>query len=347
MKTLNVALSISILFSGCTASRLRDSTIRQARTLTDLQYQQVLDNVAAFTANPDILPWHVNLKNGVSQVQDTGQASLNFFLQGQSMPQVNLNGSRSIVEQWSNVPLTDDTMLKLLQAAYQNAVGIPHFLSQEEADELAHDLSYQTGTNADISIDRYTLDNLLSSLPASAPSSPSSRPKDTIPPSGPKDTIPPSGLEDTIRKKLLNAYAEREGDISQTMDDHIISQTGMKDGRFRPDKDFASGLVREVVRQVNDVQKELISIAELGTDWYGRGSRKDVPHNATYVAHFGDHYVWVLESNLGELSRLTLSVLHIASLLRDIQVVNAPSGVQFSPTVNRPSPVSLGGGSSK
>ena len=60
--------------AGCTAHRLQINTIRQAQTVTDLEYQQILDNLAMFSLNPAALPSLVTLKTGASQVGDTGSA---------------------------------------------------------------------------------------------------------------------------------------------------------------------------------------------------------------------------------------------------------------------------------
>jgi hypothetical protein len=57
--------------TGCTTGRLRQRTINQGSTLPELQYQQVLDNLARFATHPESLPWHVNLKEGTSQLTDS------------------------------------------------------------------------------------------------------------------------------------------------------------------------------------------------------------------------------------------------------------------------------------
>ncbi|MEO2088158.1 MAG: hypothetical protein ABGY75_01500, partial [Gemmataceae bacterium] len=57
---------------GCTHTALERRTVKQASTLTDLQYQQVLDNMAMFACNPDTMPWHLKLKGGLVQIADQG-----------------------------------------------------------------------------------------------------------------------------------------------------------------------------------------------------------------------------------------------------------------------------------
>ena len=84
--------------SGCTSGRLRQRTINQAGTLPELQYQQVLDNLGQFAANPALLPWHINLREGTSQVTDSlsggetldpdhrSAGSLSFLARGRPWP---------------------------------------------------------------------------------------------------------------------------------------------------------------------------------------------------------------------------------------------------------------------
>ena len=47
----------ALLAAGCqTHLSLRDNTLRIGATLTDLNYRQVLDNLAMFVANPSAMP---------------------------------------------------------------------------------------------------------------------------------------------------------------------------------------------------------------------------------------------------------------------------------------------------
>ncbi|MHC5541052.1 hypothetical protein ACYOEI_22755, partial [Singulisphaera rosea] len=92
--------------------RLRQRTINQASTLPDLQYQQVLDNLAQFTVNPATLPWHVNLKEGTSQITDSlsGGALVDLGPPVSTQPQ--LFGSRTVVAQWGMEPVIDAAELR-------------------------------------------------------------------------------------------------------------------------------------------------------------------------------------------------------------------------------------------
>ena len=119
-------------------------------TLPELQYQQVLDNLAQFAANPAALPWHINLREGTSQVTDSlsGGAALDIGPPVTWFPQ--LLGSRTAVAQWGMSPVIDATELRLLRIAYRRAHGFPDMPSPEFLDELAHELKDQFASNADL-----------------------------------------------------------------------------------------------------------------------------------------------------------------------------------------------------
>ena len=53
--------------SGCTHVTLRNDTVRTTNTLTDLYYQQVLDNLARFQDSPDTIPSFAVPNGGTSR----------------------------------------------------------------------------------------------------------------------------------------------------------------------------------------------------------------------------------------------------------------------------------------
>jgi len=72
MRTVRILFILGLACStGCTTGRLRQRTINQGSTLPELQYQQVLDNLALFATHPGSLPWHVNLREGTTQLTDS------------------------------------------------------------------------------------------------------------------------------------------------------------------------------------------------------------------------------------------------------------------------------------
>lgn len=142
---------LTLAFSGgCTVGRLRERTVHQGGSVPDLQYRQVLDNLALFAGNPASLPWHVNLREGTAQITDslTGGLLIDTSAPDGLLPQ--LFGSRTAVAQWGMAPVVDATELRLIRFAYRRARGIDEMPSPEFLDELAHELKGQLIPNADI-----------------------------------------------------------------------------------------------------------------------------------------------------------------------------------------------------
>jgi hypothetical protein len=114
--------------SGCTHLELKRTTVQQGSTLTDLQFQQVLDNLAMFACNPDAMAWHLKLSSGTVQV--TNQVSGAFLA---SLPSAvsdhvkylfnpSVGAQRGLLGQWNVVPAVETEDLKALQLAYQKAI---------------------------------------------------------------------------------------------------------------------------------------------------------------------------------------------------------------------------------
>ena len=136
--------------AGCTTARLRQRTVNQASTLTDLQYQQVLDNLALFAGNPAALPWHVTIREGTTQITDSLSGGALVDLGPPAVTEPQIFGSRTAVAQWGMSPVVDPTELRLLRVAYRRANGSPEMPDPEFLDDLAHELKDQVASNADL-----------------------------------------------------------------------------------------------------------------------------------------------------------------------------------------------------
>jgi len=417
VETVLLAL-LAALPCGCADLQLRRSTLRQASTLTELQYQQVLNNLAMLHFDPFALPSMVALKNGTAQVADTGMAGVGLDLGSRTHTLPTFSGTRSVVEQWGTSPMCDDTTLRLLRMAYRQAMGAREVLSVDAANDLVHTLSAQIGTNADISTDSDTLkalvalyrDNAKATPRAQPAADPSVHPSSTImaqsraaggqagpdqtgngvpnsppipidpprvplgegrrppqrPPAresggeqprdqqpadrgtplgegrrpgagpavrpGPNQVIDAPGVipgQFTVLD-ITKVYGQINTEITSTLDDPVV-ELNQDHSAFVPRKSVATGLAKETIRQVNDVQQTL---AKIPAGWYGVGGKKEVPSSALYVGHFHDTYVWVCPSGSRDLSEFTLAILNLSSLIKDTQVSIVPSGVQFSPALS-------------
>jgi hypothetical protein len=128
------------LLGGCqTHLILRDDAVKLSTTLSDLNYQQVLNNVAMFAHNPSALPSLVAVTAGTATVNDqrgySGNANyaptLTFAQQGGgALPILTLlfnpSVQRQVTENWSMVPIIDTDHLRRIRCAFQLLVqGAP------------------------------------------------------------------------------------------------------------------------------------------------------------------------------------------------------------------------------
>src|SRR5258708_2503470 len=145
-----LALAAIASLAGCASESLRRRTVDQGATLPELQYQQVLDNLALFSANPSALPCHVNIPEGTTQITDSASiaAALDPGPASNWLPQ--LFGSRTVVAQWGGAPVIDTLELRLLRITYRRAHGSLEMPGPDLLDELAHELKNQVAINTDL-----------------------------------------------------------------------------------------------------------------------------------------------------------------------------------------------------
>ena len=113
----SLVLGVALGLAGCTSFALQKSTISTASTLTDLQYQMVLDNVAMARVHPGALPWHVKLTQGSVSISDTAEPSFNISWEPTTRT-AGVTASRNWAESWTTVPVIDRDQLRSLQSVY-------------------------------------------------------------------------------------------------------------------------------------------------------------------------------------------------------------------------------------
>ena len=115
---------------------LRDNTVRTTSTLADLNYQQVLDNLARFHDNPAAMPSFAVVNAGTVNVADQQSFNANATYAptltlgqqiGSGLPLLSLlfnpSGQRNVTENWSLAPVTDIDNLRRIRCAYQLLVA--------------------------------------------------------------------------------------------------------------------------------------------------------------------------------------------------------------------------------
>ena len=132
-----LAMLLAPWLSGCKTHRaLRQHTVATNLTVTDIYYQQVLNNVACFASNPASMPSFSVVTAGTVNVQDQQGVSLNptysptlSNLQqgGGALPILSLffgvSVTRAVTENWSTAPVTDSDNIRRMRCAFQVIVG--------------------------------------------------------------------------------------------------------------------------------------------------------------------------------------------------------------------------------
>lgn len=121
-----IALSALLLAAGCTSTALKDSTIATGATFTEIEYDQVLDNVAMFKYNANSLPWAITLTTGQITLTDTLTPSMSVALPipqsasaGSFTATPGVSGSRAWALQWNVQPETSAEVLRPLAELYK------------------------------------------------------------------------------------------------------------------------------------------------------------------------------------------------------------------------------------
>jgi hypothetical protein len=132
IRNLLTTLFATLTLAGCNHIQLQRTTLQQASTVRDLQYQQVLDNLAMFHANPYAVPSLALLDTGTTVVQTSGGAGGAFgwkwdpfrtVSEAFSPPASSGLGQRQTSGAWVLAPTMDPGQLKAIRAAYQIATG--------------------------------------------------------------------------------------------------------------------------------------------------------------------------------------------------------------------------------
>jgi|ERR1700722_2140483 len=126
-KPANVTVVIGVLLAfsgglvGCaTSSQLAHSSLAAGKTITDLQYEIVLNNLAMFTRTSNALPSQTQIVAGLIQVTDTagvGTPNLSYAWSPWSWA-AGFSASRKWQESWTVNPIVDLIYLDKLRNKY-------------------------------------------------------------------------------------------------------------------------------------------------------------------------------------------------------------------------------------
>jgi hypothetical protein len=125
---------VPALAAGCMKEQLRQTAARTTSTVSDLQYQQVMDNLARIASNPGYLPYLAIAGQGSVQVTDSGASGLNLDTKAGllTVGSFSVGGARDVTGTWNLGTITSPEKLHQMQVLYLNVLrgtarGEPRF----------------------------------------------------------------------------------------------------------------------------------------------------------------------------------------------------------------------------
>jgi hypothetical protein len=121
---LFLSLLVLGLASGCMSQQLRFTTLKTVNALPDLQYQQVVDNLAKIASNPGFLPYLAVAGEGSVQVTDNGTSALGLSISPRAHAAGGLafGTSRNVTGTWSLGTITSPEKIRSMQSVYLRAI---------------------------------------------------------------------------------------------------------------------------------------------------------------------------------------------------------------------------------
>lgn len=339
-----VAIAWLLACCGCTHIQLQRKTIHQGSTLSGIQYQQVLDNLAMFSCNPDALAWHVKVTGGVVQVADQGTLALLPAQVGRSQVVPSVAAGRNVLEQWNVDAVIEPDDLELLQLAYQKAID-PVDATRQIKRRVFQKIS-ELSVTYHILLSQSVADELMETMRGGASHEQLAR-------------------LDTAQARLKQRYARMEmltlgrdprapnsgtaaelAEIAAIKRELLLLTGSVADEPFIPgytlDRPQRSAVL---IEQAESKIKGLVDLVTdrgeqpnpFATSWICHGCKRDVPRCACQVGHYhgceGDCYVWVLPEHAKTLRDFTLLVLSLVPPdAQDISLPRLGVGAAFAPT---------------
>jgi hypothetical protein len=119
-----LAILALVLAPGCMSQQLQFTTRQTVNALPDLQYEQVIDNLAKIASNPGFLPYLAIAGQGSVQVTDNGNSTLGLNMPAAIFGPGNpiFGASRDVTGTWSLGTITSPEKVRSMQAVYLRAI---------------------------------------------------------------------------------------------------------------------------------------------------------------------------------------------------------------------------------
>jgi hypothetical protein len=118
------AIVVLATAGGCMNHQLRHTARRIPSMLPELQYQQIVENLAAIASNPGLLPYLAVVGQGTVQVTDNGSSTLGLSFASQAFTSglFSLGATRTVTGTWNMGTITSPEKIRSMHAVYQSAI---------------------------------------------------------------------------------------------------------------------------------------------------------------------------------------------------------------------------------
>lgn len=115
-----LCLLFACVLSGCANTRLSCNAARQARTLTEIEEQQVLDNIAMFASNPGTTPYFALPNGGATQTTQSATIGTILLWNPTTLLTENasLSGTGGLQVNWTLKPINEPERISLMKCVY-------------------------------------------------------------------------------------------------------------------------------------------------------------------------------------------------------------------------------------
>ena len=123
-----IPAALAVLACGCTHDELRRDTNNVEKTMADLRFQGILNNLAMMAHNPASLPNPIAVTTGFAQASDSGGGKGNAVFNPHGLMTWQFGDaslSRQVTEQWALQPLHKPDKLRMMRCAFQVLLGSP------------------------------------------------------------------------------------------------------------------------------------------------------------------------------------------------------------------------------
>jgi hypothetical protein len=314
------------VFTGCQTAQLRESTVCQSRSVTDVYYDQILDNIAMLADHGDKLPYFSLPNSGQTATQYSISmnytTNLDLLAANSTLARyvgkfifdkhtAAVTGGDTNIEQWNTKPTCDPDQILLMKFAYEAIFGT-----------MTHYPSLALVLNPKGTGDFATEKNV-----APTPAQRQALVKNAAEAIGDLKKLKVPRLKIVLLDRGIgDTWVLTETETASLYDQAKLTQAEREEmNHWLQYQMPVEAHNRLIARGQADVAEILLNRENpirqfqpdytqmLHTGWFAVGKRCDVPKDARYIGHCGDTYAWVLPGQEQGLADFALVILDITS----------------------------------